>query len=237
MQNGLVFFFLVAILLRNYVVEKNQEKQNNLLIAPRLKLLFISIALVACLSLTFFSALKAASKFFVYQAEKQESFEVATSYYKNAIFLDPANSLANYSYGIRLLKERNYFDSASQIQQSVEKGLNASVSYSYLVSSQLSANQIQPALKTNSDAIKIFPYSVFLRVRYAAMLKKLHREEEFNEQFKIAEQLNKRQARSWILLINKGALALAQESLNNKEILSLTELHPNQAINSIWVGQ
>jgi predicted Zn-dependent protease len=237
MQNGIVFFFLLAILLRNFAVEKNQEKQNNLLVAPRLKLAFVSIALAACLSLTVFSALKAASEFFTYRAQIQENFETAERYYENAILLDPTNGSANYLYGLRLFNESNYRESSAQLQESVKKGLNTSVSYSYLITSQISANETQRALQTSCEAVKIFPRSVLMRVRYAALLKKLEKEKESNEQFEIAAQLNKKQAETWLLLVNNGALAANLEARVNKEILNLVELNPNQAVNSVLTGQ
>lgn len=237
MQNGLVFFFLLAILLRNYAVKQNREKQSDLLTAPRLKLVFISAALMACLSLAVFSALKAASEFYVYQAEKQENFETAESYYKNAILLDSANGSANYSYGMRLINEGEYRESAAQIRQTVDKGINASVNYSHLISSQILANQFRQALDTNTEAVEIFPYSVFLRVRYADLLKKFHKEDESEKQFEIAASLDKKQSETWRLVINNGTLAASREARANKRILSLDELKPAQAIYTVLTGR
>lgn len=237
MQNGLVFFFLLAILLRNYAVKRNREKQSDLLTAPRLKLVFISAALMACLSLIVFSALKAASEFYVYQAEKQENFETAEAYYKNAILLDPANGSANYSYGMRLINEGDYRESAAQIRQTVDKGINASVNYSHLISSQILANQFRQALDTNAEAVEIFPYSVFLRVRYADLLKKFHKEDESEKQFKIADSLDKKQSETWRLVINNGTLTASREARANKRILSLDELKPAQAIYTVLTGR
>ncbi len=233
MQNGLVFFFLLAILLRNCAFEKNQEKQSDLLIEPRLNRAFVSVALAACLSLTIFSALKASSEFFAHRAEKQENFETAKSYYENAILLDPANGSANYSYGMRFLKEGNYQESAAQIRQTVDKGINASVNYSHLISSQMLANQFQQALKTSAEAVEIFPYSVFLRVRYAALLKQFDKEDESEKQFEIAARIDKKQAETWQVVINNGTLTASREARANKEILSLNELKPSQAIYTV----
>lgn len=233
MQNGLVFFFLLAILLRNFAVNKNQEKKYSLLVAPQLKLVFVSIALTACLSLTVFSGLKATSQYFVYQAERERNFEAAKSYYKNAILLDPANASANFLFGMRLLSEGKYQESALQLQQSVEKGINDTVSYSYLISAQTLANQPPKAINTASEAVRIFPYSVFLRVRYAALLNKSNEKDESENQLKIAKQLNKKQAETWWLLINNGSLKASQESRVNKEISSLDELTPNEGVYAV----
>ena len=233
MQNGLVFFFLLAILLRNFAVEKNQERQNNLLVAPKLKIVFVSIGLLACLSLTVFSTLKATSQYLVYQAERQENFETAKSYYENAISLDPANASADFSFGIRLLNEENYQESAAHLKQAVKNGLNDSVSYSYLISAQTLANQSQQAVDTAFEAVKIFPYSVFMRVRYAALLNKFGEKIESENQLRIARQLDKNQSETWWLLINYGSLKASEKSRVNKEISSLDELTPNSGIYAI----
>ena len=233
MQNGLIFFFLLAILLRSFAVERKQEKQNSLLIAPKLKLAFISIGLLVCLSLIIFSTLKATSQYFIYQAERQENFETAKSYYENAINLDPANAAADFSFGIRLLNEDNYQESAAHLQQAVKKGLNDSVSYSYLISAQTLANEHQRALNTASEAVKIFPYSVFMRVRYAALLNDFNKKAESENQLRIAEEINSKQAKTWWLLINYGSLKASEESRNNKEILSLDKLAPNLGVYAV----
>ena len=233
MQNGLVFFFLLAILLRNFAVKKNREKQNNLTVNPQLKVVFVSIALIGCLSLIIFSGLKATSQYFVYQAEKQENFQTARSYYKNAILLDPASAAANYSFGQRLLSEGDYEESAAQFQKSVKKGADDSVSYSYLISAQTLANQPQQAINTASEAVKIFPYSVFSRVRYADLLNQFNEKSEAENQLAIARQINKRQAETWWLLMNYGSLKASEEARANKEISSLDELDPNTGVYAI----
>lgn len=233
MQNGLVFFFLLAILLRNFAVKRNQDRQKRLFITPPLKMAFGLTALTACLSLTVFSSLKAASQYFVYQAEGQKNFEKAESYYRTAILLDPANASADFLYGLRLLDEGNYQTSAEQLEQAVRKGVNDSVSYSYLISAQTLADHPQQALKTASEAVRIFPYSVFIRVRYAALLNAAREQIESANELEIAQNLNEKQAKTWWLLINDGSLKTSQESRVNKEISSLEDLAPNQGVYAI----
>ncbi len=234
MQNGLVFFFLLALLLRNFAFEKNSEKQNNLLVvSPRLKLAFVSIALIACVSLTVFSALKATSQYLVYQAEREADFETAQTFYRNAIALDAANASADFSFGIRLFGAGKYVQSAEEFRQSVNKGFNDSVSYSYLISAQTLAKQPQKALNTASEAVKIFPYSVFLRVRFAALLNKFDEKDEAENQLNIAAQIDKKQAETWHRLINEGSLKATQAASVDKQISSLDKLVPAQAVYAV----
>jgi O-antigen ligase len=234
MQNGLVFFFLLALLLRNFAFEKNSEKQNNLLVvSPRLKLAFVSIALIACVSLTVFSALKATSQYLIYQAEREADFETAQTFYRNAIALDAANASADFSFGIRLFGAGKYVQSAEEFRQSVNKGLNDSVSYSYLISAQTLAKQPQKALNTASEAVRIFPYSVFLRVRFAALLNKFDEKDEAENQLNIAAQIDKKQAETWHRLINEGSLKATQAASVDKQISTLDKLVPAQAVYAV----
>ena len=233
MQNGLVFFFLLAILLRNYATTKNREKSVDAPAAPALNLIFASVAIVACLSLTVFSALKATSQYFVYQAEKQENFEAAKSYYETAILLDSANAAADFSYGLRFLSEGKYVESAALLRRSVDKGLNDSVSYSYLISAQTLANQSPEAIETASRAVEIFPYSTFLRVRYASLLEKFNQTEQAANQQRIAENLDKRKAAAWRLLINEGSLKASAEARINKNVTGLDELAPASGVYAV----
>ncbi len=233
MQNGLAFFFLLAVLLRKHFVKQTSAEVFQTFTSRRLSSAFILISIAACLSLTTFSTLKAASQFFVYRAERQEDFERAASLYKKAELLDPANASADYSFGFRLLQENRFDESAARLQKSVEKGLNTSICYSYLISSQTLAGDYEQAEKTASEAVRIFPYSVFMRVRYASLLKNLHREDESQAQFEIAERIDKKQAETWRILIDEGARAASEKAGDNKELLRLMELNPNQAIYAI----
>ena len=234
MQNGLVFFFLLAILLKNHLGKKNQVKVSSLTKINLWSPAFVSIAIVLCLSLTVFSALKATSQFLTFRGERERDFETAKMYFKKAEMFDPANAAANFYLGLRLHDENQFQESSHQFKEAVAKGLNPMGSYSYLISSQILANDFEAAKKTASEAVGIFPYSVFARVRYGSLLEKLSMKNEATEQYEIAKQLNKKQAETWRLLINEGVVtALEKAESSNNEILSLDKLIPTDAVNAV----
>ena len=232
-QNGIVFFFLLAILLRNCFVETGRQKVVKYPVSPLLTKSFAIVFIFICLSLTVFSTLKATSQYFVYQAERQAEFGKAEFYYKKATMLDPANGSANYSFGLRLLNEGLYRQSATQLQQAAVKGLNTTVCYSYLISAQFLASDYQAAEQTTAEAVKIFPYSVFMRVRYSSLLYELGKEKEGDQQFELAKQFDSRQAESWRLLISNGAMAISEKTKTDKDIISVDKLNPNPAVYAI----
>lgn len=233
MQNGLVFFFLLAILLRSCFTKQSSPQTFQPLGLRRPTTAFILIATAACLLLTTYSTLKATSQFFVYSAEQQKNFETAESFYKKAELLDASNASANYSFGHRLLQENRFDESGGQFRKAVEKGLNTTVCYSYLITAEILSGNNEQAEKSASEAVRIFPYSVFMRVRYASLLKKLHREAESLNQFEIAGQINKRHAETWRLLIDNGARAAGEKNGNADKTVNLEELTPYQAITAV----
>ncbi len=233
MQNGLIFFFLLAIALRKHFSKPNQISAAHTVINRRLKIAFALFAAVGCLSLTVFSALKATSQFYVYQGERQTDFADAESNFRFAAQIDPANASANSAFGFRLLSEGFYPESAAQINVALEKGLNTSIAYSYLIAAQTLANEPEAALKTAAEAVNIYPYSVFLRVRYAALLQKSNRLNESAAQYEAAERLDRKQAETWRLFINEGAPTASERARRDKNFVELMELKPDGAIYSI----
>lgn len=233
MQNGLVFFFLLAILLRNYAVEKNQQNEHRFAVPSRWKYPLAITAIILCFSLTLFSALKATSQFYIYQAERQTDFATAKSLLEKAEILDPANAASNFSLAQLFSQENQFREASVQFEKSVSKGLNTMGSYSYLTSSQILANDLEAAERTIAEAVRIFPYSTFARVRYASILRKLKNEDGFAEQYEIAKQLNKKQAETWWMLINEGGVATSLKARENNGILDLESLHPKEAIYAV----
>ena len=228
MQNGLIFFFLLAVLLRNYVV--NRPKTNKFYASSNFRLVIIPAAIILCLSLTIFSTLKATSQYFVYLAEKEPNLETAKSDYAKAMFLDSANASANSSLGFRMFFENHYQEAADNFQIAINKGVNSSVAYSLLSTNQTLVNNEQAAKNTFEEAIKIYPYSTFLRVRYSVSLEKFGKKDEAANQFKIAKQLNSPQAETWRIFINEGKEATDRKIEINKELVKYDDLDPQQAI-------
>ena len=233
MQNGLVFFFLLAILLRKYFVNKPGEKSSAYLFSARQKTVFASIAIFLCLSLAVYSGLKATSQYLVYKAERTDDFETAKFYYENATLLDSANASPNYSLGFRLMKETYYRESAAEFQKAIDKGLYTSITYSHLTTAHILAGQFQEAEKSLAGAAEIYPQSIFVRVRYAFILKEIGKDAESEKQFEIARRLDDKQAETWRSLITEGALRTSENAKDNKQILPLTKLKPEQAVYAV----
>lgn len=230
MQNGLVFFFLLAVLLRKHFVPISGKIAFQA--ALQWKPVFAA-ALILCLSLGVYSGAKAASQYLVYRAERTENFETAEFYFKTAERLDPANPATNYSFAFRLMGETMYPESAAEFQKAIDKGLYNSTTYSYLTTARVLGGQFHEAERTLARACEIYPQSVFLKTRYAVVLKKTGQDAASEKQFQAARRINEKQAETWKALITGGAARASSNAKDNNQILPLMKLTPQPALYAI----
>ncbi len=235
MQNGLVFFFLVAIILRKHI--KIIDKPDYLKKIPALnfQLLSLALSLTVCLALTLFSVSKAAGQFLTYQAEHTRNAENSKTLLKQATIFDPDNAAAYFLHGFVNLNEKNYSEAAVYFDKSINHGLNSSVDYSYLMSAQILNNDLDAAERTALKNVEIFPYSVFARTRYAAVLKTRNKLKESNEQLALAHRINTDEAKTWWLLLTKGARITGAKSVTDAGVLKLYDLLPQEGIHAFLV--
>lgn len=232
MQNGIVFFFLLSLLLRNFLITEKSELVINIF-KPRLKNFLAALAIILSFSLFIFSFCKASSQYIVYVAEIEPDSALAEALYKNAKRIDPANAAADFCYGMRLLKENKYRESAQELRQAIDKGLNSSISYSYLATAQILSGDNQSAESTLAEAVKIFSSSTFIRVRYSSILKKTGNQLESEKQFDIARRINVKQAETWQDLIDNGVRVTNQKYNSDLNLIDINQLYPNQAVYAI----
>ncbi|MCA1849870.1 MAG: hypothetical protein LC672_02155, partial [Acidobacteria bacterium] len=86
-------------------------------------------------------------------------------------------------------------------------GYNSSVCYAYLAAAEALAGDMRAAEQTLALAVRVYPRSVFLRVRHATSLAEAGRSREASEEYSAALALDARAARGWRQLICFGRLA------------------------------
>lgn len=225
-QNGVVFFFLAACLLRG-TDDEAEKVDAGYGRGARL------MALLAMVGLFTFSGLKATSQYLTYRAEGERTIDAAGSDLLLAKKLDPDNYAADGVYGM-LLFNSGYYDSAGgYLENAVAHGIGTSSFYSYLISSRYLAADTSGALRDAQAAVNLFPYSVFMRTRYAVLLEESGRGEEAVEQFQIADQIDPRQATSWRLLITTGTNQTAEAGRNGIGVPGIAYLKPQDCVYAV----
>lgn len=235
MQNGLVFFFLVSIILRKHIKIIDKPEYLEKIPAPNFQFLSLALSLTVCFALAAFSASKATSQFLTYQAERTQNAEDSKTLLKKATVFDPDNAAAYFLHGFVNLNEKNYSESAAYFDKSIHRGLNSSVEYSYLMSAQILNNDLDAAEQTALKNVEIFPYSVFARTRYAAILKMRNKSKESNEQLAFAHRINADEAKTWWILLTEGARIAGEKSVRDAGVLKLYRLLPQEGIHAYLI--
>lgn len=229
-QNGIVFFFLLALATVEVqkILRKKKKPQPRVVSVGSRPALAFSFGLA---SLFFVLALCAnLSNYYVASAEQAEDFAAAEDFYRRALALNPRNASAYFSYGQNLYFKKQPEKAVPMLEKAIENGLDASIVYSYLASAHVATNDDRATEETIAEALRIYPRSIFLRVRYAALLEKKGAAEKSAEHLEIARRIDDRQANGWRELINSGARASALKARNDERITSPRDLLPNGAL-------
>lgn len=217
-QNGVVFFFLAAILIGK---QRAQRSKNSSLLA---------VALAASVCLGVFSSLKAASQYMAYRGESTADLGTALSDLSTAEKLDSTNAAANYTAALKLLNESRYAEAAAHFQAAIDKGVGTSATYSYLISAHSLNGSDQSALDSAAAAVRVFPYSTFLLTRYSVLLEKAGNTSEAQKQFSRAQGIDARQAETWKMFIINGARVAAEAGRNGVGVPLMADLYPQDAL-------
>jgi len=154
----------------------------------------------------------------------------ADSFYRSALSWNPYDAATHFTYGTWLLSHERAGEAVPHLRFAAENGFNSSLCYAYLVAAETSAGDLKAAEQTLSRAVKVYPRSVFLRVRYAAALSKLGREQEAGQEYAAALAVNAKAARGWYELIFHGLDAAGAAARQDANIALPGELQPEGCV-------
>lgn len=217
-QNGVVFFFLVALL----IVKRPVKPHNNRI--------FLIAGLVACICLAILSGLKGASQLITFRGETTDDVAISLEYFSIAERLDEANAAANYLAASKLLGEAHYGEAALQFQAAIDKGVATSATYSYLISTHSLNGDDRAALNCAAAAVKVFPFSPFMLNRYAVLLEKSGNSQEAQIHYAKAKKIDDRQAETWRIFITQGARKAAEAGRNGVGVPLMADLYPQDGL-------
>lgn len=230
-QNGLAFFILLAIAARGLLTRPEKEPAGRVL-SPLAARLGFSAGLIACCLLAVFSVSRAAAVWYVYEAEAAASLDEAAPLFQRASALDDQNASIRSSHGFSLFRAGHYPQAAAQFRKAIDLGRATSIDYSYLASAQFLAGDKPAAAATLAEAARVYPFSTFVRTRYAVLLKETADTAGAAAEFDTAMKINPRQAETWRNLIEDGAAAASRRSFTNN-LLPVMDLKPKNAIYAV----
>nr|MBP7416446.1 O-antigen ligase family protein [Pyrinomonadaceae bacterium] len=227
-QNGVVFVMVMAV----GVYELTKSCTKSITATPTIKpskIMFIS-SLTAAVILTFFAAPKAVAEYCLYQAERTADNTAAAELFRTAIRLDPDNASAYYYFANRRNFDNDNETAAKMLRIGIDKGIGVTVTYSQLAEFQLLSGDAIAAEKTLAEAVRIFPNSVFMRVRFATFLSDQRKQSEADREMEFARSIDAGQANGWQILIQKGSTAAFYAAKQDANIDPPAELIPENAV-------
>jgi Tfp pilus assembly protein PilF len=230
-QNGFVFFFLLAICSKYFLNERQQESQKRILLDTRAA---AALGLAACLLLAAYSATRVSSVIAGRTGDNTKDTELAADYYQLAMKLDKENPSAPATLGMRLFFERRFSESAPWLENAIAIGKATSTDFSYLASAYTLGGDNRSAERTMARAVAMYPRSVFVLVRYGLLAQSNGDAEIAERALESARALDSRSANSWIELITNGPLQTSELAFKDKDSYApVMDLRPEQAMYAV----
>ncbi|MDT4955703.1 MAG: hypothetical protein QOJ02_3841 [Acidobacteriota bacterium] len=226
--SGLIFFFAAALVLHFSANRTRDEKSFNL--APFFMRTATATALV--FSLLMFGGRGAQALNSVLQGMTQSSASAARTeqLYRQALVWSPYDAPTHFNFGTWLFLKGRAPEAVAHLRYAVERGYNTSACYAYLAAAEAGAGLMQVAEQTLAQAVRVYPHSVFLKVRHASALAEIGRTEQANEEYAAALAIDVRAARGWRQLICFGRNAAKVAAFRDKSIAMPGELSPESCI-------
>ncbi|MBK7393046.1 MAG: O-antigen ligase family protein [Chloracidobacterium sp.] len=227
-QNGVVFVMVMAV----GVYELTKSCTKSITASPTIKpskIMFIS-SLTAAVILIVFAAPKAVAEYYLYQAERAADNTAAAELFRTAIRLDPDNASAYYYFANRSNFDSDNETAAKMLRIGIDRGIGVTVTYSQLAKFELLSGDAIAAEKTLADAVRIFPNSVFMRVRFATFMCDQRKQAEADREMEFARSIDAGQANGWQILIQKGSTAAFYAAKQDANIDPPAELIPENAV-------
>jgi O-antigen ligase/Tfp pilus assembly protein PilF len=235
MQNGILFFFVLAIAVRSTLADGETESTRQPLAITPLKMrTAIAAGLLACVGLTIYSGLRVASVIVSSRAVGTRTMGAALPLYELSMRLDTQNPDVRQNLGMRFFRNKLYADAVPFLESAVSIGKATSADLSYLATARSLAGDREGAERTLSMAAALYPRSPFVLTRYATLLEKNGKTSEADTIFDRASSINGRSARTWQALINSGPKALSEMAARAPaSYLPVMELKPQNAIYAV----
>jgi len=169
-QNGIAFFLVFSIAIYEVVKmgRRGAERRSRSIdVKPRPAL---AICMIAAVMMLAYSGSKAVGEYYLYAAQRTAVFEQSERYARTSLKFDPSNASAYVWLAAGHASEHDHAGAAALLSEGIQRGIGVSITYSDLAKYQTLAGDPAAAERTLNEAIRIFPRSVFLRVRFATFL-------------------------------------------------------------------
>jgi len=234
--SGLVFFFAAALVASRARATGSRESDATYRTPFRLTRSFAlggdALSLAAALVVLFAMCFQATSITLLASAQSSAGDPArAGRLYRTLLALNPLDPVTRFNYGLILNSGKNEREAIPHLRYALARGFHTSTCYAYLAGAESNAGELDAAERTLAEGVRVYPRSVFMRVRHAAALRRSGREREAELEMSVAILIDSRAARGWQMLIeNDIDAAIAASKRDSAIIATPGELQPEDAV-------
>ena len=228
-QNGIAFFIVFALAAVELRRLRGEEIHVESAVTPRISFAGVILSVYLLLSLITLGS-KGYAEQCVLAAGREHEIETASLLYERAVRLDPAYASAYLQRFGRYYATEDFASAAVHLRKAIDGGCGVVLTYSALAASFEKSGQPDSADHVFDEALRIYPRSVFLRIRYSRFLTDINRQADSAAQFAIARAIDKRQADGWSNLFEIGSVRAFYAARENRELAAPAELLPEAAV-------
>jgi O-antigen ligase len=190
-----------------------------------------ALGLVAALVVLAAMCVQATNVMLLASAQSSASTARAEQLYRTALALNPLDPATHFNYGLNLYLNKRERDAIPHLRYALARGFHTSTCYAYLAGAESNAGELGDAERTLAAGVRVYPHSVFMRVRHAASLRRAGRESDAELEMSAAILLDSRGARGWQQLIeNDVDAAIAAAKRDSSAFAMPGELQPEDAV-------
>ena len=239
--NGLCFFFLIAVSARELFTTGSRDARGDGT-ESKLKPLFVFAGLFVSLSMLIFSTVRAFSISHFSHCEITNNRGYAVAEITKAIALDPSEPMFRFSYGQELFfsgryDTRHYDEAMYNFRLAIQNGFATTPVYFNLLASEMLARRPDDAVQTFSEALSVYPRSVFLLTAHAAFLKREGDPAAADHEYQKAMAIDPMQAISWQLAHEEGLDLLEKAAHSDTRFLETKRLIPFEGSQALLAFQ
>ncbi len=229
MQNGIAFFLVFAIAVNELLKAGKNKKDEKPVSTGPVPIVFRG-AVAFTVLLAVFSAAKGVSYYYVTRSQYAGSVAEARDSFEKALLFDPENGSARLSYAMLSANQGDTEKASRLMRKAIDLGLGVTPTYSLLARMQSDSGDLDAAERSMSEAVAIFPRSVFARVRFAVLLENNSKTDEASRQLEIAAKIDEKQAQGWYSIMTDGSVAAFLKAQSDPASAAPADLQPQLAV-------
>lgn len=237
MGSGLLFFFAAALVVRfaSSKTEGAEESQARVVPVVHMSGLPARMATTAAgfafaLLITGAMCMQATNVLFLALAQGSADASQAERFYASALGWNPLDAATHYNYGISLYFQKREREAVPHLRFALARGFNTSTCYAYLAGAEANSGDLAASERTMAEAARVYPRSIFVRVRHSASLARIGRNDEAEMEMAAAVLLDSRAARGWRELIFNDIDAALETARHDAGVAKPGELYPDEGV-------